>query len=66
MRSKNRYEGWDRYSQRTEPEYSRRCHDCGRPTNDYRCPKCWARLRGSVEGMSDIDTEPYHSALTEK
>ncbi|MBD5416980.1 MAG: hypothetical protein HDR50_04830 [Desulfovibrio sp.] len=27
----------------------RRCHDCGRPTNDYRCPKCWARLRGSTE-----------------
>lgn len=28
--------------------YERRCHDCGRPTNDYRCPACWARLRGSA------------------
>lgn len=27
---------------------SRHCHDCGRPTNNYRCPDCWARLRGSA------------------
>ena len=25
--------------------YMRRCHDCGRPTTDYRCPKCWAKIR---------------------
>ena len=25
--------------------YMRRCHDCGRPTTDYRCPACWAKLR---------------------
>lgn len=24
----------------------RHCHDCGRPTNNYRCDACWARLRG--------------------
>ena len=23
----------------------RRCHDCGKPTVDYRCPKCRARWR---------------------
>ena len=23
----------------------RKCHDCGKPTTDYRCPKCWAKLR---------------------
>ena len=23
----------------------RRCHDCGRPTWDYRCSRCWERLR---------------------
>ena len=23
----------------------RRCHDCGKPTTDYRCPKCRARWR---------------------
>ena len=21
------------------------CHDCGRPTSNYRCPECWRRLR---------------------
>ena len=25
--------------------YLRRCHDCGAPTTDYRCPACWAKLR---------------------
>ena len=32
----------------------RKCHDCGKPTTDYRCSKCWARLRAehgySTEG----------------
>ena len=30
----------------------RPCHDCGRPTNDYRCASCWEKLRGyaSAEG----------------
>lgn len=23
----------------------RRCHDCGKPTSDYRCPACLARWR---------------------
>ena len=27
----------------------RRCHDCGKPTSDYRCPKCWAKLRAKYE-----------------
>ena len=27
------------------PKNIRRCHDCGRPTTDYRCPKCWAKIR---------------------
>ena len=35
---------------------SRRCHDCGRPTDDYRCPDCrraW-RLKNNV---SRLETE---------
>ena len=29
-----------------KPEsYSRCCHDCGAPTNDYRCDKCRTRFR---------------------
>jgi len=26
-------------------EAMRKCHDCGRVTSDYRCPKCWEKLR---------------------
>ena len=45
----------------------RRCHDCGRPTTDYRCPRCWARLRSrggySPKGdASDMDTVTYGPA----
>lgn len=47
--------------------YMRRCHDCGRPTTDYRCPACWARLRsrGGYAPMgdaSDMDTVTYGPA----
>lgn len=35
--------------------YMRRCHDCGAPTTDYRCPRCWAKLR-SRGGYSTTDT----------
>ena len=47
--------------------YMRRCHDCGRPTTDYRCPRCWARLRSrggySPTGeVSDMDTVTYGPA----
>lgn len=24
----------------------RHCHDCGKPTANYRCPACWRRVRG--------------------
>ena len=46
------------------PRYTRRCHDCGRPTTDYRCPWCWARLRSrggyAPKGdASDMDTVTY-------
>ena len=27
----------------------RRCHDCGKKTDDYRCAACWAKLRGNSE-----------------
>ena len=26
----------------------RKCHDCGRPTADYRCPQCWEKIRGHI------------------
>lgn len=48
----------------SQKEPTRRCHDCGRPTTDYRCPRCWARLRSrggySPTGeVSDMDTVAY-------
>ena len=51
----------------SQKEPTRRCHDCGRPTTDYRCPRCWARLRSrggyspTVE-VSDMDTVAYGPA----
>ena len=47
--------------------YMRRCHDCGRPTTDYRCPRCWARLRRTggyapTGEVSDMDTVAYGPA----
>ena len=46
------------------PRYMRRCHDCGRPTTDYRCQRCWARLRSRggyapKDEVSDADTITY-------
>jgi|GEM_PF-6374616 hypothetical protein len=29
-----------------KPLYARRCHDCGKPCNNYRCEACWRRRRG--------------------
>lgn len=54
-------------SYRQITRYMRRCHDCGRPTTDYRCPRCWARLRSrggySPKGdASDMDTVTYGPA----
>ena len=32
------------------------CHDCGKPTYDFRCPACWKKLRdGGDSGMTDND-----------
>lgn len=47
--------------------YMRRCHDCGRPTTDYRCPRCWDRLRRAggyspTGEVSDMDTVAYGPA----
>lgn len=33
----------------------RHCHDCGRPTNNYRCNACWALLRGSAAPVEESE-----------
>ena len=62
MEKKDILRGKASYRQITR--YMRRCHDCGRPTTDYRCPRCWARLRSRggyvpMGDASDIDTVTY-------
>ena len=51
----------------SQKEPTRRCHDCGAPTTDYRCPRCWARLRRTggyspTGEVSDMDTVAYGPA----
>lgn len=40
----------------------RACHDCGRPTVDYRCPQCWEKLRKSLD-ISTADTNLLDAEL---
>lgn len=36
------------------PRGTRACHDCGRPTHQYRCEACWRKLRGyGFSGSAD-------------
>lgn len=65
MEKKDILRGKASYRQITR--YIRRCHDCGRPTTDYRCPGCWEKLRrkGGYVPMgdaSDADTVTYGPA----
>lgn len=41
--------------------YSRTCHDCGKPTNDYRCSACLAKWRAKnhVSSWSGDDNVIY-------
>lgn len=29
--------------------FKRKCHDCGKPTNNYRCSDCWGKLCSESE-----------------
>lgn len=33
----------------------RRCHDCGLPTTNYRCAKCWAKIRSTHTYDEEVD-----------
>ena len=46
---------------RRSAKYSRTCHDCGKPTDNYRCEKClrrW-RLQHGVRVLAAEDDEGY-------
>lgn len=38
---------------------ARRCHDCGKPTPDYRCPACLAKWRRKHGVAAYAPEEPY-------
>jgi len=44
---------------------TRPCHDCGRPTTNYRCDACWRKIRGSSDDYVPSFVESYtcHIAL---
>ena len=35
----------------------RKCHDCGRPTYDYRCSECWKKIRAEQDYSYDDEDE---------
>lgn len=39
------------------PPPTRKCHDCGAPTSNYRCAECQARWRAkyAVAGAGDVE-----------
>ena len=49
-----------------EEKMTRKCHDCGKPTNNYRCQECWNKIRnperhtGKTFYMSDPDPDVPH------
>ena len=26
----------------------RKCHDCGKPTDEYRCEECWGKIHAKM------------------
>ena len=41
---------------------SRTCHDCGCPTNNYRCAECWTKIQRGLN--SDVASEEYSISYT--
>ena len=42
------------------PAPGRVCHDCGRPTSNYRCRSCWAKIRSdSIKSVEDFGDSEY-------
>ena len=39
---------------------TRRCHDCGKPTNNYRCEECWQKIRAKRKGSYCKDPDIAH------
>ena len=37
------------YTKKPKPVKQRRCHNCGKPTPNFRCDECWEMIRGVME-----------------
>ena len=35
----------EKYKSIAKNSHGRVCHDCKKPTNNYRCSQCWDKLR---------------------
>ena len=46
-----------RYAPPKIREGMRACHDCGRPTYDYRCSECWKKIRAEQDYSYDDGDE---------
>lgn len=47
-------------NKQTGLKYSRKCHDCGEPTNDYRCAKCLQKWRDkNKDSFDDYPLDSY-------
>ena len=42
-----------------QPIFLRKCHDCGRPTTNYRCDKCLSKWRRKHHVKDEIESEEY-------
>lgn len=53
-----KYKEQSRIRMRTPKTEKRKCHDCGKPTQNYRCNACWAKRQVPENNLSSaIDCE---------
>lgn len=56
-RTGQKRESMNNAPKQTKGIFPRKCHDCGKPTSDYRCQECWKKWRRkhgvSVDGKED-------------
>lgn len=38
---------------------NRHCHDCGKPTSNYRCNECWIRRRMALGLPTEIEENDF-------
>lgn len=54
---------YNKYLKAEPPQFSRKCHDCGKPCNDYRCKQCWTKLRSRLDVPAEVDDMSYSASI---